>query len=222
VTSLLAINPTEFVKAVQPLLETRDLAGVLALCKSRWSAEQIVNLLACDQEDARKVASLALSLVGCDTCLPALAKQLKDVDPMVNQLAEHAMWSIWFRGGGEEANHQVCRGAQAIGRSDYEHAITHFDAAIQINPKFSEAYNQRAIAHYLLQRYDASIIDCEMTVELMPIHFGAWAGMGHCHAQSGRLCRAMESYQRALSINPHMSQVRQSIEQLKSRVKSNV
>jgi tetratricopeptide (TPR) repeat protein len=218
VISLSGINPLEFVQAVQPLLEARDCAGLHQLLKSRWSAEQIVAVLTCNCEDARKVASLALSLVGCDKCLPALAKQLKDSDPMVNQLAEHAMWSIWFRCGGPEANHQVCRGAESIGRGDYEHAIKHFNAALQINPKFSEAYNQRAIAHYLMQHYDASILDCEKTVELMPIHFGAWAGMGHCETHKGRLCRAADCYQRALAINPHMNEIREAIDQLRSQM----
>jgi tetratricopeptide (TPR) repeat protein len=137
---------------------------------------------------------------------------------MVNQLAEHAIWSIWFRGGGTEANHQVCRGAESISRGDYQHAIKHFNQALQLNPKFSEAYNQRAIAHYLMQNYDASILDGEKAVELMPIHFGAWAGMGHCEAHKGRLCRAADCYQRALAINPHMSQIREAIEQLRPQM----
>jgi tetratricopeptide (TPR) repeat protein len=128
------------------------------------------------------------------------------------------MWSIWLRSGSAEANHEVCRGAKAIERGDYQHAISHFNKALQINPKFSEAYNQRAIAHYLLQRYDASILDCEKAVELMPIHFGAWAGLGHCEAQKGNFCRAADCYQRALSINPHMSQIREAIEQLRSQL----
>jgi tetratricopeptide (TPR) repeat protein len=218
VISLSGINPLEFVQSVQPLLESRDCAGLLELLKSRWSIEQIVAILTGPHEDARKVAALSLSLVGCRECLPALARQLKDPDPMVNQLAEHAMWSIWLRGGSAEANHEVCRGAKAISQGDYHHAIEHFNQALQICPKFSEAYNQRAIAHYLMQRYDASILDCEKAVELMPIHFGAWAGLGHCEAHQGRLARAVECYEKALSINPHMCQVREAIDQLKLQI----
>jgi tetratricopeptide (TPR) repeat protein len=164
------------------------------------------------------VAALSLALVGCDHCLPALAQQLKDPDPMVNQMAEHAIWAIWFRSGSEEANHEVCRGAKAIDRGDYEQAITHFNKALQICPKFSEAYNQRALAEFLLERYDDSIADCRRTIELMPIHFGAWAGMGHCHAHWGQLANAVECYEKALSINPHMTQVREAVDELKSRI----
>lgn len=211
-----SIEPCDFVRAVQPVLEKRDLQGLHELLKSRWSAEQIVSLLASDDCDARKIAALSLSLVGCHHCLPALARQLKDPDPIVNQMAEHAIWAIWFRGDSPEANHQLFRGAQALGRRDFEHAIAHFDRAISISPSFAEPYNQRAIARFLLEDYRAAIPDGQKTVELMPIHFGAWAGMGHCHAHLGDLPQALQCYRRALAINPHLCEIRGAVEALSS------
>ncbi len=212
------VNPAEFVEAVQPVLERQDLTGLLALLKSRWTALQIVSLLSCPDDDARKVAALSLSLVGGTCCLGELASQLKDPDLMINQMAEHAIWSIWFRGGTPEANHQLCRGAEAISRGEHEHAIEHFNKALELCPIFPEAYNQRGLALYLLERYEESLADCRRAVELMPIHFGAWAGMGHCHAHQGKLHQAVECYERALSINPHMTQVRQAIAELKGKL----
>lgn len=218
----LKVDPAEFVRTVQPVLERKDLNGLLTLLKSRWTAQQIVSLLGCDCCDARKVAALSLSLVGGCWCLQELAERLKDPDPVVNQMAEHAMWSIWFRGGSDQANHQVCRGAKAIDRGDYQHAIAHFDNAIRLCPDYPEAYNQRALAYYLLERYEQSIADCRKAVELMPIHFGAWAGMGHCYAHLGKIWQALECYEKALSINPHMSQIRQAVEELKLRIGADV
>ena len=93
------IQPDEFVAAVQPLLERKDMGGLLHLLKSRWTPEQIVDLLKCRHCDARKVAALALGLVGGQCCLKPLSEQLKDPDPVVNEMAEHALWSIWFRSG---------------------------------------------------------------------------------------------------------------------------
>ena len=198
------------------------VSGLLALLKSRWTPQQIVSLLCADCCDARKVAALSLSLVGCKSCLPPLADQLRDPDPMVNQMAEHAIWSIWFRAGTQEANHQLCRGAKSIDRGDFRHAITHFDKALQITPEFPEAYNQRALAEYLLERYDESLADCKKAVALMPIHFGAWSGMGHCYAHHGRMQQAVECYEKALSINPHMTQIREAVEELKSQMSVDV
>ena len=188
------------------------------MLETNWSCEQIESLLHSDHTDAKKVALLAVGLVGDHECLPKLARHLKDDDAVVYELAEHAMWSIWLRlGNSAEANHQLARGAMAIERKDLEHAIRHFDRAIELDPDFAEAYNQRAIAQYLLERYETSIADCERTVERMPIHFGALAGMGHCYAHLGQTERAIEAYERALEVNPHLDHVRQAICELRGK-----
>jgi tetratricopeptide (TPR) repeat protein len=210
-----SIHPDEFVTAVKPLLETQDLCGLLQFLKSRWTAEQIVELLKSRHCDARKVAALALSLVGGACCLGPLSEQLKDPDPVVNEMAEHALWSIWFRSGSCEANHQLCKGAQAMERQELDESIGHFTRAIEIDPQFAEAYNQRAIAHYLQDHLEDSIADCRRTTELMPCHFGAWAGLGHGYAHLGRIDEALACYKRSLTINPHFACVVEAYEELK-------
>src|SRR6202000_1644975 len=165
--------------AVKPALARKDLGALLAACKSKWSPEQIISLLSSGHCDARKCAALALAYVGCPACLESLCKQLKDPDPTVNQMAEHALWSIWFRCGTPEANQELCRGTRALNRRDLACAMKHFTRATEIDPPFAEAFNQRAITRYLAERYDESIVDCREAVERMPCHFGAWAGLGH-------------------------------------------
>ena len=216
--TLQPIEPCAFIEAVQPLLERQDLPGLMSLLKTRWTGDQLRALLNGDHIDARKVALLALGLVGTGCCLPELAKQLQDPDAMVNEMAEHALWAIWFRGGTPEANHQLARGAQALERRDFEHAINHFDRALEASPEFAEAYNQRAIALYLMDRYEESIPYCEQAIERMPCHFGALAGMGHCYAHLDRPREAIEAYERALSVNPHLDCIRQTIAELKKKV----
>lgn len=208
------IDPTSFVDALRPALESRDMNAVLDLCKNRWTCSQIAALLSSDHADARKVASVALALVGCSSCLQDISEQLRDPDPLVNQLAEHALWSIWFRGGSPEAINLVARGAKLIGRRDFERAIMFFNRAIDLSPTFAEAFNQRAIAKYLQDDYTGSIQDCRRATALMPIHFGAWSGMGHCHAHEGNIAEAIRCYQRALKIHPHLHCIREALEEL--------
>jgi tetratricopeptide (TPR) repeat protein len=212
------IDPAEFVAAVQPLLEGCNAQGLIALIKSRWSDDQVASLCGCENVDARKVAALAVGLVGRKGSLPQLTPLLKDKDPMVNQMAEHAMWSVWFRSGSPAANQELCRGSKALNRRDFEHALAHFTRAIEIDPGFAEAYNQRAIVHFLLEQWDEAIEDCRRTVERMPCHFGAWAGMGHCYAHEGNLADAVRCYERALGINPHLEGIRQAVVELKGRL----
>jgi tetratricopeptide (TPR) repeat protein len=218
VRALTLIDPDQFVRLVEPLLATKDLQGLLTLLKSNWSSEQIVELLGGDHVDARKVGLLALGLVGKPCCAPAVARQLRDPDPMINGMAEHALWSVWFRGGKNcQANRQLARAAEAMNERDFPAAITCCDEAIRLDPDFSEAYNQRAIAYYLQERFWESISDCQNTTDRMPCHFGAWAGMGHCYAHLAKPREALESYHRALEINPHLDCVRQTVEELRKR-----
>lgn len=217
-SSVTPINPTEFVSALRPYLQEQDVGGMVAAIRGRWDHRQIADLFDCPDCDARKVAALAYGLVGGECSLKRLAPLLKDADATTAQMAEHAMWSVWFRLGTPEANHQVCRGSQALHRGESDHAIAHFTRAIGIDPTFAEAYNQRGLAKFLQEHFDDCIVDCRQAVRLMPLHFGALAGMGHCHAHEGRLVPAFKCYEKALAINPRMDDVRQAVEELRGRL----
>ena len=213
------IDPQQFIRAVQPLLERRDVAGLHGLLKSRWTCDQLRSLLHSDHPehlDAKKVGLLCLAMIGTECSIGDVAVELKHPDKVVNEMAEHALWLVWFRMGEPAANHELMRGVQALERKDIPHAITHFDRAIEQCPRFAEPYNQRAIARYLLEEYEPSIADCQRAVELMPCHFGALAGMGHCYAHLGRTREAVDAYERALAVNPHLECVRQTVQELKS------
>ena len=101
-------------------------------------------------------------------------------------------------------------------RQDLADAIDHFTRAIEIDPKFAEAYNQRAIAKFMLEEYESSLNDCRRVICLTPDHFGAWAGMGHCHAHLHHIPEAIACYEKALGIHPHMHQIKQAIQELRA------
>ncbi len=212
-----SINSAKFVKIVQPLLERQDLEGLVATLKKNWTKDQICGLLHDSNGDVKKVAALAIGFVGCKRCLSDLADLLKDPDPVMNEMAEHAMWSIWFRGSTPDANNQLARGAQALNQRELEQAIHHFNKALAIDPEFPEAFNQRAIAHYLAERYEHSILDCRRAIERNPFHFGAWAGMGHSHAHLNCFIQAIDCYERALDINPRLDGVQSTLDELREQ-----
>jgi tetratricopeptide (TPR) repeat protein len=211
---MLLIDPNEFVAQVTPLLARQDAHGLVRLVQSRWTLDQIARLLDMPHADVRKCASLALALIGTESCLEALAKQLRDEDAIVAQMAEHAMWSIWIRSGTDDANAWLVRGTKYFQDRHVEQAIESFSRAIDIDPDFAEAYNQRAMAHYVMEAFDRSAEDCRRVVSLMPMHFGAWAGLGNCYACLGKLQEAADCYRRAKQINPHLACVDDLIEEL--------
>jgi tetratricopeptide (TPR) repeat protein len=212
------IDPEAFISAVEPLLESQDLKGIHDLIVHRWTCEQLEELLRSSHTDAKKVAILAVGLVGRRCCVGELAHLLHDGDPVVHQLAEHALWSIWFRCGVPEARQELLLGTQAMNDRQFDQAEIHFNRSIEIDPAFAEAYNQRAIGYYLQEQYDKSIADCRRVVWRMPMHFGAWAGMGHCQAHANQIEDAIESYRRALSINPRLECVQMAIDELSRRL----
>jgi tetratricopeptide (TPR) repeat protein len=206
-------------QTVQPLLEAQDLSGLCDALKSHWSCEQIIELLSSvdpSAYDARKVAILAIGMVGPTCAAPEIATLLRDCDNVVNQLAEHALWAIWFRAGSQEANHLLADGVEFMSAGDFSKALEHFNQAIHVDPDFAEAYNQRAIVYYLTEQYEKSAADCRRTIRRMVCHFGAWSGLGHCLAHLKRIPESIEAYEKALCINPHLACIRETVQALKS------
>lgn len=212
------IDSRQFVELLQPALEAQDWKRLMATLKSNWTSDEVLSLLKCDDCDARKIAALAVGLIGQSCCLPDLQRKLLDEDRMVVQMAEHAMWQIWFRGGAcDEANKCLARGAEALNREQLDQAIGHLDKAIELSPEFAEAYNQRAIAHYLAERYEESVRDSKRVVELMPLHFGAWSGLGHAYLAMGQLEEARGAYEKALEVNPHLDCIAELVQELREQ-----
>lgn len=209
------IDPQHFSATVRPLLEARDLTGLMAALRGRWTSSQIASLLSSSDPDVRKMACLGLSLVGCRKCLSDLVGLLKDEDPVMHEMAEHALWSIWFRLGTPEANAELHWGVKAINAQDTREAIARFSRAIEFSPDFAEAYNQRSTAYYLLEDYDRSIADARAALQRNPSHFGAWAGLGHCMVSKGCSREAIDAYQRALAIHPHLGCLAEALAELK-------
>ncbi len=208
------INPQEFISMLGPSLSVGNVEEALVHVRSRWTASQIALLLRDKSCDVRKVAALALSLVGDAGAIGPLAVALHDADMMVSNVAEHALWSIWFRIGKPRAVALVKCGNNHLHHGNYVCALEKFSHAIQEDDSFAEAYNQRAIAHYLSERFDDSIADCKAALQRVPQHFGAMSGMGHCYAHSGNWREARHCYRLALAIHPRLEGIEGSLQEI--------
>lgn len=208
------IDSQEFIQQMRPALCGGKLEDAAGLVRQRWSVHQISDLLSQPCTDLRKMAALALSLTGDRSSIRPLAVALHDQDPMVAQVAEHALWSIWFRLGKPSAVKLVKQGNRHLQHENHFCAIEKYSQAIEHDPQFAEAWNQRAIAAYLSDHFEKAIEDCRRTLALMPEHFGAMAGMGHCHAHLGRWSEARKCYRLALAIHPRLEGIESSLRQI--------
>ena len=205
----------EFVRETLGILQLGHGPALLNHLARRWPREQLCALLACGHEDAAKVALLGLSLTGTMADVSDVTRMLSDDDAFTAALAEQAAWSIWFRAGDPEANATLIYAVEELGDNRLDDALGRLVALVERCPDFAEARNQLAVARFLRGEYAPAIDECRRVLELNPHHFGALAGLGHCHAALGRLEPALDAYYASLRINPRMEGIRQSIQRVR-------
>lgn len=206
----------DFLEVVRPAIDSGDADALARAVKRRWTAKQICCLLGHSDSDLRATVVVTLGVVGDRSIVGCLIRCLHDADARVNQFAEDALWSIWFRIGDAAACEPFHRGVMSLAEDDLSAAVEAFEQAVDADPEFAEAYNQLAIAHYLAGDWEASMEACRQTLALMPTHFGAMAGLGHGYAHVGKPRQAIDCYRRALSINPRMAPIREAMRDLQA------
>jgi tetratricopeptide (TPR) repeat protein len=103
----------------------------------------------------------------------------------------------------------------AMQRGAFEEAVAIFTEVIEMAPEFAEGYNKRATTYYLMQEYEKSIRDCDQTIALNPVHFGALSGAGLCYLGLRNLPKALDYFERAVAVNPNMPPIQRYVEDIK-------
>jgi tetratricopeptide (TPR) repeat protein len=161
---------------------------------------------------ARRGAVLALGFVGGFESNWAMGRALNDPDRVVRILAENGIGNVWRRDGGESDRQQLAVIVRLNNSHRFDEVIQQATHIIERVPGFAEVWNQRAIAHYHLGNFEDAATDCQKTLELNPHQFGAAVGMAHCYLEMGEGYAALESFRRAVSINPNLEAVRGQID----------
>lgn len=161
---------------------------------------------------ARRAAVLALGLFGTyEASNAVVARGLRDSDDTVRELAESALWSIWFRADTPENNESLQRVVRTLKERQPEDAIEQATKLCNRAPKFAEAYNQRAIAHFVLGHFDESAADCQKVLELNPYHIGALGGLAQCQMGLNKPDEALKTLRRSLKLQPFNEGLRKAV-----------
>jgi tetratricopeptide (TPR) repeat protein len=207
----------QFVEEVRPIMERRDSDAFLQHLRQFWPAERLRDLLACGHEDAVYAALAGLTFVGTMPDCPAVAALLHDDDGLTADLAEHALWAIWFHAGGS-LDERLALAVRLISQGELNAALDVITDVLGIRPDYAEAYHQLSLVFFLRGDYRQAILNCRATLLLNPWHFGAMSTLGHCHAAGGRLDQAYLAYQRALQLHPRLQGVRQALRQIRQAI----
>lgn len=128
------------------------------------------------------------------------------------------IWQQWLSTDNARAQILMVRGIRQMNAFELDRAADTFTTLIELAPDFAEAWNKRATVYYMMGRYDDSSADVEQTLRLEPRHFGALSGQGSIHFHNGRKQSALIWYRRALSVNPFMDSVRETVEILEEEL----
>ena len=135
------------------------------------------------------------------------------------EAAQRQIWQIWTEHKNPEIERLMRQGIAAMSEDDQDGALDAFDAVVKSDRDFAEGWNKRATVEFSMGDYAASIADIERTLALEPRHFGALSGLGQIYLAMDRKDLALKAFRAALAIDPHLSGVRDAVEELEKAVK---
>ncbi|EQD35238.1 trfA protein, partial [mine drainage metagenome] len=133
----------EFLKAIKPFVLTGDLSRAAECIGRSWCGGKLCVFLTHSDAEVRRAAAMALTLLGDKKAIEPLSAALHDADEQVHALSEDALWAIWFRGGNNRSCCHLKCGTHHLKHGNLDTAIEKFSLAIEADPEFAEAYNQR-------------------------------------------------------------------------------
>ncbi len=171
----------------------------------------LARLAAFGTHTTRRAAVLAVGFLGGFESNNVLGLALHDEDRVVRLLAENSIRELWCRDGSAHQQHRLQFIMRLNNCGRFPEAAREASQLIQQADGFAEAWNQRAIAYYQMERFSESVRDCRQTIQRNPYHFAAAVGMGHCYLEMFDAVAALEWFQWALQVNPDMENVRAQV-----------
>ncbi|WP_230532531.1 hypothetical protein [Microvirga roseola] len=167
--------------------------------------------LVLDAPRARPSASLP-------TRLTHLFRELASPDPgRPAEEIEDLIWALWASHEDRVAEETLAAAVDAMAAGELAKAKPLLDHLVGAHADWAEAWNKRATLAFIEQRDVESLNDIAETLRLEPRHFGAISGFGDICLRHGHLNEARAAFQIALSINPHMDELREMLRNLSPR-----
>lgn len=134
-----------------------------------------------------------------------------------NQVAG-AVEQLWQHSGSPTADLLVARAVAAAEAGNRALAMKLLNAAVELQPDYTEAWNRRAYLHYLDDDYKRALGDLRRVLALDPRHFKALEGLGNLLQHLGEKKAALEAYESVLKVHPHLPDARKARDTLKIEV----
>ena len=200
-------------------LSNQDIGMFVRRVLERYTIGSLERLSQCGDRAARRAAVLALGQVAEYSSNTVLGRALIDPDRGVRTLAENAIRRVWMRVGTQFQRRRLAKIDQKLANRDYAEASDLATVLVQESPWLAEAWYQRGRAYYQLGQYEAATRDCHQALEINAYHFAAASVMGQAFLRLNNPQAALESFRRALRLNPSMEEVRAQVLRLQRSLK---
>ncbi|MES0881391.1 tetratricopeptide repeat protein [Roseibium sp. SCP14] len=150
-----------------------------------------------------------------ESLLDELYADLADADdPAKAERAAREIQRIWMDSGSDTVDVLMSRAGKAIQAEDHALALDLLDIVVVLKPSFAEGWNRRATVHYMREDFGKSLVDIERTLALEPRHWGALSGLAIIQRRLGFESEALETFRRAIKVNPGLENATKAIEDL--------
>ena len=94
------------------------------------------------------------------------------------------------------------QGVQLYGAGQWVEALEQFDRAIELAPKFSEAYNSRGLTYHMLEMRHQAIADFDQAVQVNPRYAEAFFNRALAKFELGAMREAIADMDKAIELDP--------------------
>ena len=170
---------------------------------------------------------ICLALAGgakADQRDPQLDQLFSALQRTTNQtMVDNLVAEIWQRWTAFEddprATNMMAVGIQQMNLGQLDNAERIFSNLAQSYPEHAEVWNKRATVRFMRGNDSGSRQDIARVIDLEPRHFGALSGLGMINMRAGDLPAALQAFEAAVRVNPHMDQAEAMIRNLRAKLR---
>jgi len=186
---------------------------------SSYAVGSLERVVLAGDRTARRGAVLALSRLADYRSNAVLGRVLNDSDRGVRTLAENGIRRLWMRVGTPAQQRHLVAIREHLEEREHERATQLATAVVEDAPWIAQGWYFRGKAFFQMEQYEAAIQDCHQALEVNAYHFLAASVMGQAYQLLDNPVAALESFRRALRLNPSMEEVRSQVIHLQRTLK---
>ena len=118
----------------------------------------------------------------------------------------------------EQAKEHWRKGNSLFEQSKFQDAITEYNEALKIDPKYADAYFNRALTYRIMHDYDSAQKDLETVMKLQPKSADAPLLVGDMLESKNDFLGARFWYEKSLSNNPDYAEAKNRLEHIDSLI----